>query len=1285
MVKTIQAGMNTDVEREFLPNGDYTYAMSMLPEQDSGDTGSKRSEQGNKFILDAPYTIIGHTSIGLDEEVIFSTDNENSEIGIFNTRTDGYTTILNSDCLNFNINNPVFALHRLRKGCENTVYFTDRRNKYRVINLNSEDFGENFDCNTLLISPDFTIPSINPRYISDSGGTLKVGTYKFSIRYLDEDYNSTNWIYLTSPIVIYDEAQTQDYYLIDGAINEEDEPSVGSVPATSKSIILDIEDLDTRFEYYQLAVVEHTSGSGEISSVWVLDQRQITGATTSFKYGGASTSDGHYQGDIADIIVGNEIIEIVNHHEQIDNTLILGGFTNKEYDFAAFQQAANNITVTPAIKTYNTGDTSSLGDSKNALTSFNGKSLMGNEVYALAIQYSIDGKWTEAFHIPGRAKDVFDSQLIPLGPNTDFYGEAVETWLMDSTGTETKMGYYEGEEDYPDSLDCEGNRIFPRGRVRHHKLPSRRVIPVHDGTQANALGLNFSNVVYPDSNITNHRFLISKRDESSSTVLDGGVNLNLKCESSPETSTIEMNGLGVYPGRSCSARTESTCFLSPKTLLREDNLNVSYAKFNYAYRREIISEISKVFPTEGVSNLNNWVNIRLTYTNLSSNNPISSTLINRTIDGNLYVGPNSVQTVIQGFNDGITDYLGNDSYTNRFNFIHVKDGYQDSNTYNYVTLHSNNRPYNNLSSIYYRVYGPSSLIEASTEDIFDGDVWITKLTVADIPFYRSSDRSYHADVLEGAYVESELNYELKYGGTLTCDTVLKHEPVDYGEALDYFITKVATLNDDGSWTERDTICQEFYGYNPDFDKITDEVAFAGVLNNFDYCDSCVNAYPYRLRYSEQSYQDDLSDNYRVFKSNNWIELNGDTGRIEALVTDKGQLYCLTEGAPFFVSVNAQRLNTDESTVYIGTGDRFSLPPKKMVTSSNQYGGTKDPLSVLKTEYGVFYADRLNGKIFHISDALDEISNKGMYHEFKNSFTISTDNGNSVINEDGTGIIAGYDKNSRCVFFTKRDFNPLYSLNGNNNGLFFNGGLYNFIRWDGVPMQVNTTNFKYFERKDRTISYYLPGQRWNSYHWYHPSNYITSNKGLYHINNNLIYKALDGEELTFFEEPAIAEIDLSFNDNPHITKMFDSIDVSTSTYDGKNNWIPNTFNSGIFYTEDQTTGIIELEMDNDNPFNFYTPQLGVEPITRVDENIRINCLYNNMIERGDVFTQRWDMVIDDFPIFETANEDIIDQNKNLFNREPLKGKWLGARLSFNKDENKYIKVKLAHTNSKISIR
>lgn len=189
------AGINLDVIPYSQPEGTYRYALNATKLSSTGDLTALTAELGNTLKKTITYTPIGAKLLGSDEFIVFSTDNVDSEIGLYNRRSNSYTALINAQCLNFSTEHPVDAQFRLLKGCERVVYFTDEFNNYRVINIDNlqelKDESGNWDCNKLELARPVNSPKIDVQSVEDQGGNLKVGAYQFAIRYLDSYLSAT--------------------------------------------------------------------------------------------------------------------------------------------------------------------------------------------------------------------------------------------------------------------------------------------------------------------------------------------------------------------------------------------------------------------------------------------------------------------------------------------------------------------------------------------------------------------------------------------------------------------------------------------------------------------------------------------------------------------------------------------------------------------------------------------------------------------------------------------------------------------------------------------------------------------------------------------------------------------------------------------------------------------------------------------------------------------------------------------------------------------------------------
>jgi hypothetical protein len=94
-----------DINDFHLPENSWTQARNAITNSKTGDLGKLGNEPANQFCTKAPYPIIGAVHLVADQWAVFSTDNTDSEIGLFKEDECGYTKIVNDKCLGFNTTN----------------------------------------------------------------------------------------------------------------------------------------------------------------------------------------------------------------------------------------------------------------------------------------------------------------------------------------------------------------------------------------------------------------------------------------------------------------------------------------------------------------------------------------------------------------------------------------------------------------------------------------------------------------------------------------------------------------------------------------------------------------------------------------------------------------------------------------------------------------------------------------------------------------------------------------------------------------------------------------------------------------------------------------------------------------------------------------------------------------------------------------------------------------------------------------------------------------------------
>lgn len=226
---------------------------------------------------------------------------------------------------------------------------------------------------------------------------------------------------------------------------------------------------------------------------------------------------------------------------------------------------------------------------------------------------------------------------------------------------------------------------------------------------------------------------------------------------------------------------------------------------------------------------------------------------------------------------------------------------------------------------------------------------------------------------------------------------------------------------------------EWYQVNPDYNRINSQKSFFHLPLEYDCCSDCQEDFPHRVHYSEQSFQEELTDNFRVFLPNNYTDIEGETGAITDLFRIKNNIYIHTEEGLWHQPQNFQERVTGDIVSFLGTGGYFAVPPRKILDDNKASGGTKHREATLKTKHGVFFVSENEKKIYKFDgNQLEAISDLGMTNWFKENLSIQLlddyykTNGeefrydNNPSNPFGTGFISTYDTKKERVIFSKKD-------------------------------------------------------------------------------------------------------------------------------------------------------------------------------------------------------------------------------------------------------------------------
>jgi hypothetical protein len=478
----------------------------------SNQTESAQNEKGFQRVEDYTHSngIYGTHTIG-DKIILFAsstgvlTDPQGVPGPQYNEfvelSEDGSTTSLFSDkdyddSFNWSDEYPISAEHYVNPFGERVIAFIDGLNPPRIVNLDNPDVD---DLNDTLLFPKVANYDVVTAEARETGGALESGAYYVVFRYEDADGTYTNWLSPLGPFFTTDESSIQPSKF-DGA-------PAGTI--TNFSIVVALSNLDARYDLIRPGIIKKIGG---VITAYELTPRSV-GEDFTFIYTGAETQD---ETSLQLMLEGTSSYTNANAITQLNNKLYLA---NLETDLTVDLQAISTFIKVKWVEDRVVTPSSSRDHRLNVPEGWK-----HGEVYALYIEYLLgNGKFTRAFHIPGRVALSTDKTLVKI-PGTTRY---VPRFQYESTAKASgEMGYWENEsERYPDDFPFPAYVGQP---VRHHRMPDlafgaaknngvnslNKEFPVLDIEVSNVLTSASSNGL-----IQGWRISYAKKNSANSTVL----------------------------------------------------------------------------------------------------------------------------------------------------------------------------------------------------------------------------------------------------------------------------------------------------------------------------------------------------------------------------------------------------------------------------------------------------------------------------------------------------------------------------------------------------------------------------------------------------------------------------------------------------------------------------------------------------------------------------------------------------------------------------------------------
>jgi len=207
-------------------------------------------------------------------------------------------------------------------------------------------------------------------------------------------------------------------------------------------------------------------------------------------------------------------------------------------------------------------------------------------------------------------------------------------------------------------------------------------------------------------------------------------------------------------------------------------------------------------------------------------------------------------------------------------------------------------------------------------------------------------------------------------------------------------------------------------YNEDYTSINTY----NTTTTYDNRNKFLDKFPYRVIRSQAYGQENKTMTLKVFKTNDYYEMPKDRGSITNL-EGLGKHLLIHHEFALFRTTTQDVIATDTAQASLGTGDIFQFAPTELLTVENGYAGTQNLSSILVSKAGYSFVDREQGKVFIVSDKLEEISNKGMRNWFQNNLNFENTQQSSydtAFNLGGSGYTTAFDEDNNRLLLSKKD-------------------------------------------------------------------------------------------------------------------------------------------------------------------------------------------------------------------------------------------------------------------------
>lgn len=391
-----------------------------------------------------------------------------------------------------------------------------------------------------------------------------------------------------------------------------------------------------------------------------------------------------------------------------------------------------------------------------------------------------------------------------------------------------------------------------------------------------------------------------------------------------------------------------------------------------------------------------------------------------------------------------------------------------------------------------------------------------------------------------------------------------------------------------------------------------------------------------ISYSLPSFNTQKVNNWIYFLPNNYFSFDErDYGKLTGIhAMDQDRVVFLFSAASPFISMGRDQLETlNGRNVTIGDAGLFAQMPRELMHTDVAYGSNHDKIAFSSTQFGHFYVSRRQGKIFNLSNNLDEISRQGLNKWCAKYMPLFIDKDfpdYPYLDNPSTGVgyLISFDNVYETIYFSKRDYKIkeqfkdkiIYDVESNR---FLMQGL-----------EVKLSNPAYFEDASWTLSYHAPSKAFQSWHDWHPDAVIQEERHFITIKDNKLWKHNERTDLycNYYgkDYPYELEFGVSTGSTVHILQ---SVQFEQEAYEWRNEGrdryhnYTETFDKAMIYNTEGFSGVLNLkDATNIHETHRTLPRFNSNlssdiPYVKVENHFRFNEFRDYTADRGRFTTNK----------------------------------------------------------------